>query len=65
LKIYEPAQTSSELEKDQATSPPAPKAKKLRGYGMLAGVLSVDDFLRRKHEETLREDQSISDRSRS
>jgi hypothetical protein len=36
--------------------------KQLRGRGMLAGVLSSDDFMRRKHEETIREDRPCSAR---
>ncbi len=52
-----------------ADSAPAPeleptKPKQLKAFGMLEGLLSVDDFLRRKHEDTLREDQPISERSR-
>jgi len=31
---------------------------------MLAGNTNTEDFMRRKHEETLREDMPISERSR-
>ena len=33
--------------------------KKLSGRGMLAGILRSEDFMRRKHEETEREDRPI------
>ncbi len=33
--------------------------KKLRAFGMLAGVLSTEEYLREKREDTLREDRSL------
>ena len=65
LKIFEPDPQLGDSGEAQTARESDANTKKLRGYGMLAGLTSVDDFLRRKHEETLREDQSISDRSRS
>ena len=59
LKIFESDPSTSASERDQSSTSSTPKAKKLRGYGMLAGVLSVDDYLKRKHEDTLIEDRSL------
>src|SRR2546430_602019 len=33
--------------------------KKLGGLGMLEGILNSEEFMRRKHEETEREDRTI------
>jgi hypothetical protein len=37
----------------------APQAKVLRGRGMFAGILSTEDYLREKREDTIREDRSL------
>jgi len=37
----------------------APKPKVLRGYGMFAGLLSTEELLREKREDTIREDRSL------
>ncbi|MGO8673757.1 MAG: hypothetical protein ACLQVD_20660 [Capsulimonadaceae bacterium] len=42
--------------------PPAKTAdepKVLRGYGMFAGLLSTEDFLRERREDTIREDRLL------
>lgn len=36
------------------------RPEQLRGRGMLAGVLSVEEFLRRKHEETAQADEAVT-----
>ena len=60
LKIFEPSPTHSELGQTSQGRPSSSESKKLRGYGMFAGTVSVDEFLRRKHEDTLKEDLPIS-----
>ncbi len=59
LKIFEQNPKPSELGKELKDGQSAPEVKKLRGYGMFAGTVSVDEFLRRKHEDTLKEDLPI------
>ena len=51
LAVEKAPQTTS---REETTKP-----KQLRGRGMLAGVLSSEDFMRRKHEETILEDRPI------
>lgn len=43
-------------------TPPATvvaKPKELRGYGMFAGLLSSEELIREKREETAREDRDL------
>ena len=35
------------------------KPKVLRGYGMFAGLLSTEDYLREKREDMIREDRDL------
>lgn len=53
-----PEETEREAEQDQSRQKVA-QPKQLRGRGMLAGVLSSEDFLRCKHAETILEDRSL------
>ncbi len=60
LKVFEEAPQAKDSEQNQTSGADAPSEPKLlRGRGMLAGVLSSEKFMRRKHEETLVEDRSI------
>ena len=53
-----PLPKPQEKAKPKATEQVA-QPKQLRGRGSLAGVLNTEDFLRRKHEDTLKEDRPL------
>ena len=60
LKVFEETRQFGANENACASAPEAAdKPKQLRGRGMLAGILSSEEFLRRKHEETILEDRPI------
>jgi len=71
IKLHEPELTGRRVrltvkpEKPTATKPSvpadvAPKVKVLRGYGMLAGLISTEEYFREKREDTIREDRDLS-----
>jgi hypothetical protein len=56
LKVFE---AKAPAPKPSPDEPPAKPTKRLLGRGMLAGIVSSDEFMRRKHEETDSEDRPI------
>jgi hypothetical protein len=60
LKVFDDSPEARARKSGEGTGhEAATKPKTLRGRGMLAGILSSDEYLRRKREETALEDRSI------
>ena len=52
-----PEKPAIQKQKAPATTPGQPKV--LRARGMLAGILSTEEYFREKREDTAREDRSL------
>jgi len=61
VRLVPPAESQKADKKDRSTVAPEAdaKPKQLRGRGMLAGILSSEDFMRRKREDIALEDRPL------
>lgn len=57
IKPEKPASRKPSASSERATA--AAKPKELKGYGMLAGILSSEDYYREKREDKIREDRLL------